>query len=344
MQVPISSIIEDAAYQARDAIDKAWVESLVDVFDETPAVLVYALPDGRRVLVDGFHRMAAARQLKRTEIQATIKEGTETDALDAAAEANAHATQSPLKQKERRRLVVAMAGRHPEWTHEKIGRLLGLTSQAVGLILSAESVKAAVAAEGNENIFIPDTTARAMTDAPPATYTPLAEAATANKWKPADTKDVARMTAQVTAPQDDTPALPVETAAHVLHLAAEKEWTPRETQAALHVAAQADDGYVERLASGAAIPVVPNDAGIYGALPETIERFFDGGSQDPTPGQLLSALVKAYGYVSLHDPKDAARTLTAGTAAHYRDELPRLVTYVEKVIDALAFSRLELMS
>jgi len=341
MQLPISSIVEDAAYQARDTIDKAWVESLVDVFDETPPVLVYALPDGRRVLVDGFHRMAAARQLKRTEIQATIKEGTETDAMDAAAEANAHATQSPLKQKERRRLVVAMAGRHPEWPHEKIAHLLGLSHDAVRLILGAEKVISSIS---TTNIRIPDTTARAMTDAPPATYTPLAEAATASKWKPADTKEVARTTALVTAPQDDTPALPVETAAHVLHLAAEKEWTPRETQAALHVAAQSDDGYVERLASGDAIPVVPNDAGVYGALPETIERFFDGGSQDPTAGQLLSAMVKAYGYVSLHDPKDAARTLTAGTAAHYRDELPRLVTYVEKVIDALAFSRLELMS
>lgn len=228
-------------------------------------MLVYALPDGRRVLIDGFHRMAAARQLKRTEIQATVKEGTETEALDAAAEANAHATQSPLKQKERRRLAVAMAGRHPDWPHEKIGRLLGMSREAVDKIMRAERVLAHVTPNGTSTI--PDTTALAMADAPPATYTPLAEAATASKWKPADTKEVALKTALVTAPQDDTPALPVETAAHVLHIAAEKEWTPRETQAALHVAAQADDGYVERLASGEAIPVVPNDAGVYGALP-----------------------------------------------------------------------------
>jgi len=83
--------------------------------------------------------------------------------------------------------------------------------------------------------YLPDTTARAMTEAPPATYTPLAEAATASKWKPPDTKEVARTTALVTAPQDDSHALPVETAAHVLHIAAEKEWTPRETRAALHL-------------------------------------------------------------------------------------------------------------
>ncbi len=82
---------------------------------------------------------------------------------------------------------------------------------------------------------LPDTTVLAMTEAPPATYTPLAEAATASKWKPPDTRAVARTTALVTAPQDDTPALPVETAAHVLHIAAEKEWTARETRAALHL-------------------------------------------------------------------------------------------------------------
>lgn len=88
--------------------------------------------------------------------------GTETDALDAAAEANAHATQSPLKQKERRRLVVAMAGRHPEWPHEKIGSRLGLSHDAVRLILGAEKVISSIS---TTNIRIPDTTARAMSDA-----------------------------------------------------------------------------------------------------------------------------------------------------------------------------------
>ncbi len=108
-----------------------------------------------------------------------------------------------------------------------------MTKDAVDKIFQAEKV--IVQVDPKHNIMLPDTTARAMTDAPPATYTPLAEAATASKWKPADTKEVARTTALVTAPQDDTPALPVEIAAHVLHIAAEKEWTSRETQAALHL-------------------------------------------------------------------------------------------------------------
>jgi len=128
-------------------------------------------------------------------------------------------------------LAVAMAGRHPDWPQTEIARRLGMTQGNVSLILVAEAVKQHVININN----LPDTTARAMTDAPPATYTPLAEAATASKWKPADTKEVARTTALVTAPQDDTPALPVEIAAHVLHIAAEKEWTSRETQAALHL-------------------------------------------------------------------------------------------------------------
>lgn len=117
--------------------------------------------------------------------------------MDAAAEANAQATQSPLKQKERRRLVVAMAARHPEWGGQgEVAKRMGVRQQTVSEILAAERVKNQITNIGN----LPDTTARAMTDAPPATYTPLAEAATANKWKPADTKDVARTTALVTAP------------------------------------------------------------------------------------------------------------------------------------------------
>ncbi len=93
-------------------------------------------------------------------------------------DANAHATQSPLKQKERRRLVVAMAGRHLDWPHEKIAHLLGMTTDAVDKIFQAEKV--IVQVDPKHNIMLPDTTARAMTDAPPATYTPLAEAATAS--------------------------------------------------------------------------------------------------------------------------------------------------------------------
>ncbi len=76
----------------------------------------------------------------------------------------------------------------------------------------------------------------AMTAAPPETYTPLAEAATVSKWKPADTKDVAHTVVDVTAPQEDGPALPIETAARVIHVAASQKLSPRETQAALDVA------------------------------------------------------------------------------------------------------------
>lgn len=58
---------------------------------------------------------------------------------------------------------------------------------------------------------------------------------------------------------------------------------------------------------------------------------------------MFTAMVRAYGRASLHDPKDVARTLTSGTADHYRQELPRLVAYVERVIDALAYNRLEVV-
>jgi len=341
MRIPISSISEDTAYQVRDTIDRKWVESLVDVFDDTPPVLIYTLPDERHVLVDGFHRLAAARALKRTDIDATLKTGTEVEALDAAAEANAHATQAPLKYKERRRLVVAMAARHPEWGGQsEIATRMGMNKGAISKILSAEHIKAQVL-----NIqHLPDTTARAMTEAPPETYTPLARAATGSKWTTEDMKGVVQAVTAVTAPQEneDEPALPVEAVARVLDVAADKKFTPRETQAALEVARLSDNGYIDRLANDEVVPVVKNEHGVYGAFPETVERFM--ARQEVSVGQLLARFLEGYGPVSLRDPKEVARSLTPGTAAHFREELPRIIAYLEKVVDALTFSRLEVLS
>ena len=47
-----------------------------------PPLVVFQLPDGTKVLADGFHRFLAYRNLGVAEVEAELKEGTYEDALD----------------------------------------------------------------------------------------------------------------------------------------------------------------------------------------------------------------------------------------------------------------------
>jgi ParB-like chromosome segregation protein Spo0J len=120
--VAVDDIVVDATFQARLGLDERWVADLATVMeaepDAVPPITLYRIAEGpyagQLVVVDGFHRLAAARRLGWTHIRATVTRGSAAEALDAAAVANAAALQKPLRPKERRRLVVTMARRHPE--------------------------------------------------------------------------------------------------------------------------------------------------------------------------------------------------------------------------------------
>jgi ParB-like chromosome segregation protein Spo0J len=63
-----------------DHLDEDKVTRYAAILADLPPVTVFSLPEGY-LLVDGYHRVAAARLLGRTVVTADVRLGTRTDAL-----------------------------------------------------------------------------------------------------------------------------------------------------------------------------------------------------------------------------------------------------------------------
>lgn len=132
-EIQIADIISDPLFQVRAKLDPKTVTRYVDVKKtggELPPVRIM-LVNGAPMLVDGWHRLEAARKLGEPLITAEITIGTEADLQWAAAEANlAHGL--PLKKAELRNVFRAYVaagkhlarGRKPKAARE-IGRDIG---------------------------------------------------------------------------------------------------------------------------------------------------------------------------------------------------------------------------
>ncbi len=87
--VPLAQIDLERSPEMRAAPDKDAIELYAQNLDALPAIELVRFDDGALVIVDGWHRYRAAERAERTEIRATIRRGTERDALLAALAANA---------------------------------------------------------------------------------------------------------------------------------------------------------------------------------------------------------------------------------------------------------------
>jgi hypothetical protein len=83
-EVPIEVLLERAGRDPEQHLDPDRVERYAGMLDDLPPVTVFRLPGGL-LLVDGYHRLAAARRLGRTTVPAEVRTGSETDALRFAA-------------------------------------------------------------------------------------------------------------------------------------------------------------------------------------------------------------------------------------------------------------------
>lgn len=71
--------------RSRGRLDHQRVAHYADHLDEEPPVTVFVI-DGRLLLADGHHRVAAAERLGRTRVRADVRDGTRHDALEYAVE------------------------------------------------------------------------------------------------------------------------------------------------------------------------------------------------------------------------------------------------------------------
>lgn len=150
-RVPLAEI--RGAFQARAELSAdatAEYAARLQAGDTFPPVVVYSDLAGRLWLADGWHRVAAARELAWTEITADVRRGSQHDAFRHALGANAaHGLQRTRADKRR---AVAAALADPEigaLSDREIARITATSHPFVGLMR-------ALPAGGNDSTPVPE--------------------------------------------------------------------------------------------------------------------------------------------------------------------------------------------
>lgn len=126
MSLPIDSIRIDGGTQSRASINEATVaeyaEAMADPATVFPPVIAYF--DGREYwLADGFHRLAAWRQIGRTDIPAEIRQGDRRAAILHSVAANsAHGLRRTNDDKRRAVLTLLEDAEWSQWSNREIAR------------------------------------------------------------------------------------------------------------------------------------------------------------------------------------------------------------------------------
>ncbi len=116
-------------------LDEAHVGLLVELEGRWPPIVVWG---DDCVMVDGAHRVAAARRLGYRSVEAVRFEGSQDEAYIEAVRHNIHHG-LPLTATDRRRAAQRVLTRHPDWSDRRIGSLCGLSGKTVGRLRRAEA-------------------------------------------------------------------------------------------------------------------------------------------------------------------------------------------------------------
>ncbi|OXM48607.1 streptomycin biosynthesis protein [Amycolatopsis alba DSM 44262] len=107
--------------------DPEHVETLLSAEEALPPILVHR-PTMR--VVDGLHRLKAARVRGDTTIAARLVDGDESDAFVLAVEANIrHGL--PLSLADRKRAALQIIGTHPQWSDRRVASATGISAGTV---------------------------------------------------------------------------------------------------------------------------------------------------------------------------------------------------------------------
>jgi hypothetical protein len=155
--LPLNDIVAAPELQPRvSGIDLQHVRKLEPVHSHWPPLKIVNR-NGRYLLVDGFHRYAAAQKLGLEQVSVTVLEVSETEDLHALAFALNASHGSPLKLSDRRAFAGRLLRSHPDRSDREIGRQSGLVQPTV----------AKVRRELEQQAQIPVTTTRVGRDGRP---------------------------------------------------------------------------------------------------------------------------------------------------------------------------------
>lgn len=134
MKLKIKDIQQDQRLTPRGSIDKTTVAAYAASFEQLPPIDVFWI-EGRDGwwLVDGWHRVDAAKQLGLEDIEANEHQGTFEDALEFAYDANLKHGR-PLSTSERKEAAKLKLTRHTERSNNWIAQDVGLDSKTIATI------------------------------------------------------------------------------------------------------------------------------------------------------------------------------------------------------------------
>jgi len=115
----------------REKLDKNLVEQYKEIFDFLPPVMVFETPRGL-LLVDGFHRHAAARQLNRKMMEVVVAKGSVQDALGSACLANLRHGKA-LTKDERKKAIYQYIKLNSKLSNRLIGDSVGKSEHIIRL-------------------------------------------------------------------------------------------------------------------------------------------------------------------------------------------------------------------
>lgn len=164
----------------QEKVDQGHVQALLEVIDRLPPIIV----DKRSMRVlDGVHRLEAAKRAGRAEVPAIFFSGTETEALVVAVQANIRHGK-PLSRAERQAAAAALLRRCPERSDRWVAEVCGLAHSTVARVRQAANVLDGGVRTGRDGRRRPvdpaagqANVAQALADAPESTVRQVAKVA-----------------------------------------------------------------------------------------------------------------------------------------------------------------------
>lgn len=144
MTLALDRIAVDSSLQPRvGGLDTAHVQALQDVADSWPPLVV--TPQGARyVLIDGFHRYAAAQNLGLDTVPVQAMTAPEDGDLLALAFALNAVHGRPLSLADRRAFAERFLGQHPHVSNMEVSRRAGLSPTTIATIRERLEASAAI--------------------------------------------------------------------------------------------------------------------------------------------------------------------------------------------------------
>lgn len=124
----ITSILTDARFQTRDSLHKPTIDMYKELYEEAPDRLppIVVIRIGKKLyVIEGFHRLEAARRAKLKEISVVIIDGDETDGLWHALGSNRHGLQ--LSEGDMIKAIDMALDSFPNETNVAIAKQVGCT-------------------------------------------------------------------------------------------------------------------------------------------------------------------------------------------------------------------------